>query len=234
MRRIVFAVDGDDTLWHNEHHMAGATDRFTTLLADASGHTVSDTVAAFTRIQAGNISLYGFGVKSLALSMIETALDLVGDNLDAGHLRAILDWAKTTLAEPVDLIADAETSLARLAAAGDVILITKGDLLDQERKAAASGLGDHLAHIRVVADKTAATYRQVFGDLSIDPHDATMIGNSYRSDVAPVLEMGGRAIWVPYPITWEYEADHDEPEPSPRWATVENLTGAVDLALSWT
>lgn len=215
------AFDADDTLWHNERAFRMTQARFAELLADHGppGALMDRLVAAERR----NLGRYGFGVKGFVLSMIETAVDVAGDRLPPRVVRELIACGHEMLAHPIDLLPHAAETVSAVAAAGHpVALITKGDLVDQERKLAQSGLGELFHAVEIVSDKTPAAYRAVFARLGARPEAAVMVGNSLRSDVLPVLELGGWGIHVPHDLTWEYE--HAEaPETHPRFRRIPHL-----------
>jgi putative hydrolase of the HAD superfamily len=204
----VVGFDGDDTLWHNESVFSVTHDRFRELLAPyADGGLLDERLYA---TEMANLRLFGYGVKAFTLSMIETAIDLSGGRIAAGDIARIIDAGKNMLAHPVDLLPGVESTLDAVAEAGyQLMLITKGDLFDQEAKLARSGLAGRFWRVAVVARKDTRTYRKVLADHFVDASGFVMVGNSVPSDVLPVLEVGGRAVHVPYPLTWAHE--HAEP-----------------------
>jgi putative hydrolase of the HAD superfamily len=215
------AFDADDTLWHNERGFRMSQARFAALLADhGPPEAIMDRLVAAER---RNLGRYGFGVKGFVLSMIETAADVAGDRLNPAVVRELIACGHEMLAHPIDLLPHAAETVAAVAAAGHrVALITKGDLVDQERKLAQSGLGDMFHSVEIVSDKTPATYRSVFARLGARPEAAAMVGNSLRSDVLPVLELGGWGVHVPHDLTWEYE-HAESPETHPRFRRIQHL-----------
>jgi putative hydrolase of the HAD superfamily len=222
MRSLEFVgFDADDTLWHNERAFRLTQARFAALLAD---HAPPETLMA--RLEAAerrNLGRYGFGVKGFVLSMIETAADVAGDRLPGRVVRDLIEAGHDMLAHPVELLPFASEAVQAVAAAGyRVALITKGDLLDQERKLAQSGLGDHFHAVEVLSDKTPAAYAAVFARHGTVPESALMAGNSLRSDVLPVMELGGWGVHVPHDLTWGYE--HAEaPAAHPRFRILPHL-----------
>jgi putative hydrolase of the HAD superfamily len=199
----VIGLDGDDTLWHSESLFAVTQERFAELLAPyVEAHEVETELLEAER---RNLALFGYGVKGFTLSMIETAVAVSDDRISASEVATILGWGKAMLSHPVELLDGVEDTVHALATDHRLVLVTKGDLFHQESKVAASGLADRFEHIAIVAEKDAPTYRRVTAQLGIDPADFLMVGNSVRSDVAPVLELGGRAVHVPYHVTWALE-----------------------------
>ncbi|MCU0907414.1 MAG: HAD family hydrolase [Rhodobacteraceae bacterium] len=218
---MLVAFDADDTLWHNERAFRMTQARFAELLADHGppGALMDRLIAAERR----NLGRYGFGVKGFVLSMIETAVDVASDRLPPRVVRELIACGHDMLAHPIDLLPQAAETVAAVAGAGHrVALITKGDLLDQERKLAQSGLGEMFHAVEIVSDKTPAAYRAVFTRLAVPPDGAVMVGNSLRSDVLPVLALGGWGVHVPHDLTWEYE--HAEaPTAHPRFRCIPHL-----------
>jgi putative hydrolase of the HAD superfamily len=197
------AFDGDDTLWHNESLFSMTQERFRALLADAVPTEELD--ARLLATERENVAVYGYGVKGFALSMIETAIEVTNGNVDAGTIYRILSFAKDQLSHPVELLPGVEPTIEALSGRYQLLLITKGDLFDQESKIARSGLADRFDVIEVVAEKNPELYGRVLRRNAIDPARFLMIGNSVRSDVLPVLAVGGQAAYVPYHLTWELE-----------------------------
>jgi putative hydrolase of the HAD superfamily len=197
------AFDGDDTLWHNEGLFSMTQERFRALLADSVATEELD--ARLLAIERENVVVYGYGVKGFTLSMIETAIEVTNGNVDADTIYRILSFAKDQLSHPVELLPGVEETIAALAGRYRLLLITKGDLFDQESKIARSGLAHRFDAIEVVAEKEPDVYRRVLQRNRVEPSRFLMIGNSVRSDVLPVLDVGGQAAHVPYHLTWELE-----------------------------
>ncbi|MFV2035197.1 MAG: HAD family hydrolase [Halocynthiibacter sp.] len=195
--------DADDTLWQNEQFFQITQDRFAALLRDHAtpSHLEERLLAAERR----NLGRYGYGVKGFVLSMIETAIEVTDDKVPARVIRELIEAGHEMLSHPIHLLPQARETVTRLAQNYRVLLITKGDLLDQERKLAQSGLGDLFDAVEIVSDKTAAVYRDIFVRHGEGPESAMMVGNSLRSDVLPVLEAGGWGIFVPHSLTWALE-----------------------------
>ena len=198
-RLTTLAFDADDTLWHNETFFQITQERFIELLEPYSA--VSDLPAVLLETERRNIGRYGFGVKGFTLSMIETALEVTGGSVPGSVIQAILANGRDLLAHPVELLPGVQTTLERLSTNYDMMLITKGDLLHQEEKLAASGLGEFFDAVHIVSHKNANTYAQIMPD----PARTMMVGNSMKSDILPVLAIGGWATFVPFHIEWELE-----------------------------
>jgi putative hydrolase of the HAD superfamily len=208
----VVAFDGDDTLWHSESHFVDAHARFVALVSpyvDGDPSVIDERVVATER---ANLAIYGYGAKAFTLSLIESAIELTGGRVTSSEISAILDLGKRLLDHPVELLDGVEEVVARLADDGyRLIVVTKGDLFHQEAKVAGSGLADRFSRVEIVSEKDVSTYRRVMGEASVAPEDFLMIGNSVRSDILPVIELGGHAAHLPYMYTWELEhvADSD-------------------------
>ena len=226
-RRITtIGFDADDTLWQNEAFFRLTQDRFTTLLADHAepGHLHDRLLAAERR----NLGHYGFGVKGFTLSMIETAIEVTEGRVPASVIAEIMASGREMLEHPIELLPHARAAVEALADTHRVLLITKGDLLDQERKLAQSGLGDLFHGVEIVSDKTAPVYARIFTRHGHGPDRALMVGNSLKSDVIPVIEAGGFGVHVPHGLTWALE-QADPPEGHPRFAALPNLGQLPDL-----
>jgi putative hydrolase of the HAD superfamily len=199
----VVALDGDDTLWHSESHFVVTQERVSELLSPyTEPHTLERELEATER---RNLRLYGYGVKGFTLSLIETAIAVSGGRVTAEEIATLLTWGRELLAHPVELLEGVEETVRRLADEHRLVLITKGDLFHQETKVAGSGLADRFEHVAIVAEKDPATYGRIAGHLGVAPSDMVMVGNSVRSDVLPVLELGGYAVHIPYVVTWALE-----------------------------
>ncbi|MBC6717405.1 HAD family hydrolase [Aurantimonas sp. DM33-3] len=212
--------DADDTLWHNERFFQLTEARFREMLSD---HADADLVSSrLLEAERRNLGHYGFGIKGFVLSMIETALDVTGDTAAPAIVRQILDAGREMLEHPVEALPEAQETLAALAGAYKLVLITKGDLFDQERKLAASGLGDYFDAVEIVSDKTAATYERLFARHGDGPARAMMVGNSLKSDVLPALAAGSFGVHIPHELTWALE-HAERPRNAPRFRQVDRL-----------
>lgn len=219
VRLTTVGVDADDTLWHNETIFRLTQARFADLLAPYADP--GDLQARLAATEARNLRLYGYGVKGFTLSMIETAMEFAGD-ASGSVIREILAAGREMLSHPVEPLPGVESALAALSERYRLVLITKGDLLDQERKLAASGLGDLFAAVEIVSEKTTETYRRVFDRHGTGAVAAAMIGNSLRSDVLPALAAGAFAAHIPYAVTWSHE-EAEPPRGHPRFAELESM-----------
>jgi len=199
----LICIDADDTLWHNMRHFNATEDAlFDMLRPFADAHVARTTLTA---CETRNLRLYGYGAKGFTLSMIETAAELAGDAIPAQVIRDILGAGRALLAHPVELFDDVGATLAALAGRARMVLVTKGDLLHQESKLAASGLGDLFGGIEIVSDKTAATFARVFDRYAVAAADAIMAGDSMRSDILPALAAGAWAAYIPQDNAWSHE-----------------------------
>ena len=199
----VIAFDADDTLWHTETQYAAAQDALKRLLADyARPEQIEQTLHT---VEIRNLQYYGYGIKGFALSLIETAIALSAGRIGGQDIQRLIDLTKDMLAAELRLLDHVQEVVPRLAAAYSLMLVTKGDLFDQELKLDRSGLRPHFRHIEIVSDKTPERYAALLAKHQLDPSRFLMVGNSLRSDVLPVVALGGRAVHIPYPITWAHE-----------------------------
>ena len=218
--------DADDTLWHNERFFQLTQERFGDLLR---GHADPDHLAErLLAAEQRNIGHYGFGIKGFMLSMIETALEVTEHRVPGSVIAEIIAAGQEMLGHPIELLPGAEDTVRMLADRFTLILVTKGDLLDQERKLAQSGLGDVFDGVEIVSAKTAAVYLSIFDRLDVVPGEALMAGNSLKSDVNPVIEAGGWGVYVPHGLTWALEAA-EAPEAHPRFRQIDTLAKLPDV-----
>jgi len=211
----ILGFDADDTLWHNETIFQLTIDRFSRLLGN---HALSDHLAErLIATERKNLRLYGYGIKGFTLSMIETAMELCDGGAPPEVVREILAAGREMLAHPVEPLPGVAATLETLRAAGHrMVLITKGDLFDQEQKIARSGLADLFDDVEIVSEKTAATYARIFGRHGAGEGEAAMIGNSAASDILPALRAGYWGFHIPYAVTWTHELA-DVPDDAPRF-----------------
>ena len=199
----VVALDGDDTLWHSETQFVMTQDRFKELLAGRADPDLLD--ARLMAHERENLQVFGYGVKGFTLSMIETAIEVTEGRSDTADIQAIIDGAKEMLQHPVELLDGVAETVQALIKDYRVMVITKGDLFHQESKLARSGLVEDLWQVEIVAEKDEASYRRIFDRYGLDPATFVMVGNSVKSDILPVLALGGRAVHIEYEMTWEME-----------------------------
>ena len=221
MRRLTtIGFDADDTLWQNEQFYSLTRGRFLDLLKE---HADADRLAdRLLETQKRTLKLYGFGIKGFTLSMIETAIAVTEGKVTAATVEKILEAGREMLEHPVETLPGAREAVEALVGRYRLVLVTKGDLFDQERKLAASGLGELFDGVEIVSDKNRATYERVFTRHGDGPDRAMMIGNSLKSDVVPAIEAGGWGVYVPHELTWVVE-HADEPEGHPRFRRIEHL-----------
>jgi putative hydrolase of the HAD superfamily len=199
----IIAFDADDTLWDNEGYFQETERKFCELLEDyLPHHTLSRELL---KTEIGNLSLYGYGIKGFMLSMIETAITVTDKTIPVSAVEKIIALGQELLLKPVTIIEGAEDVLKKLKDNYKLVMATKGDLLDQHRKLHKSGLGHYFHHIEIMTEKKEEDFEKLIKRLDIKPEEFLMIGNSLKSDVLPVLHIGGHAIHVPYHTTWEHE-----------------------------
>lgn len=222
----VIGFDADDTLWQNEQYYRLTEESFKDLLAEfAEGEHVSQRLL---EAEKRNLQHYGFGIKGFTLSMIETALEITEGRVPSEVIGKILSIGRDLLGHPVETMPHARKTLEALAGDYYLVLITKGDLFDQERKLAQSGLGDYFDAVEIVSDKTATTYRRIFGKTGHAPERAMMVGNSLKSDIVPAIAAGSWGVFVPHELTWVVE-HVDKPAEAPRFREISDLAGLIPL-----
>lgn len=203
----MIAFDADDTLWHTEQLYVDVQTQFKALLeAYVNPEAILDQLYT---VEMRNLNYFGYGVKGFVLSMIETAIELTDGRVAGRDVQKLIDLGKQMLQADVALLEQAEAAVLALAQTHPLMIITKGDLFDQESKVARSGLGPHFRHVEIVSAKTPAAYAAVLKRYDIAIDRFLMIGNSLKSDVLPVVELGGQAVYVPYALTWAHEAVED-------------------------
>lgn len=203
----VIAFDADDTLWVNEPYFQDTEKKFCALLEDyLPNHSVAKELF---KTEMENLSLYGYGVKGFMLSMVETALRVSNKTVNIDIIEKAIGYGKELLAKPIELLDGVEAVLKSLSGRYKLVVATKGDLLDQERKLKKSGIEHYFHHTEIMSDKQEADYRKLIQHLDINPAEFLMIGNSIKSDILPVLAIGGQAVHIPYHTTWAHE--HVEP-----------------------
>jgi Predicted hydrolase (HAD superfamily) len=223
----VIGLDADDTLWHNEVIFERVHERYRALLAryhDAA--TVDRTLLA---TETRNLELYGYGVKGFTLSAIETAIELTAGKISADEIRTLLQLGREMLDHPVELLADVAETVPLLAKSHRLLLITKGDLPDQERKLRKSGLASHFSGIEIVSEKDRSTYAGILQRHAIAPAEFLMVGNSLKSDILPVLELGASATHIPYHLLWMLERIDVLPDAPGRFFELKQLREIIPL-----
>jgi putative hydrolase of the HAD superfamily len=218
--------DADDTLWQNEQFFRLTEQRFAELLKDYGDHEV--IAQHLLEAERRNLALYGFGIKGFTLSMIETAIEVTAGKVPASVIRQILLAGREMLHHPIETLPQVAETLERLAGRFRLVMITKGDLFDQERKLAQSGLGDFFHAIEIVSGKDAATYARLFARHGDGPEAAMMVGNSLKSDVIPALDAGAWGIFVPHDLTWALE-HAEEPVGNARFRKLNSIGDLPEL-----
>jgi putative hydrolase of the HAD superfamily len=206
----IIGFDADDTLWQSEDGFRANELRFVELVAPFAPEGI-DVKAALTAVERKNLHTFGYGVKAFAISMVEAAITITGGQVTTEVIAELVEMARTQLEEPVRLLPHVPEVLARVGAHYRIVLITKGDLVHQTHKITTSGLAHHFEHLEVVLEKDTDTYAGLFRRFGVEPHRFLMVGNSVRSDILPVMALGGHGVHVPYHLLWELEhVDHDE------------------------
>jgi putative hydrolase of the HAD superfamily len=220
MIRII-GFDADDTLWRNEDIFEHAHVRFRTLLAKY--HPPAEVDRVLFAIEMRNLGLYGYGVKGFMLSSVETAIELTGGKITSPEIAEILATGREMLAHPVELLAGVADVVPALARDYRLLLITKGDLHHQERKVAESGLAAHFHAVEILSEKDGPAYERVLRRHHVALPEFAMVGNSLKSDILPVLRLGGAGVHIPYHLTWQHEHVEDEPQGQARFRRIGGL-----------
>tara|TARA_B100001057_G_C22529038_1_gene825049 strand:+ start:46 stop:786 length:741 start_codon:yes stop_codon:yes gene_type:complete len=219
--------DADDTLWHNENLFEDHHNKYCQLLSEY--HDAETVEKVLYKTEMRNLELFGYGIKGFTLSCIETAIHLTKGEIKSEDIQCIIDHCRHMLSHPVVLFDDVEKVLRNLSSKFRLILVTKGDLRDQERKIAKSGLAAYFDHAEVVSDKTVESYARVLERSRVPVKQFVMIGNSLKSDILPVLNLGGHGIHIPYRITWEHERVESTPHEHDNFYQVESISQLPDL-----
>lgn len=217
----VIGFDADDTLWVNETYYREAELEFAALLAQYE--TANKIDQELFKMEMSNLDMYGYGVKSFILSMVESAIDISNNKVSIKTISDILNIGKNMINKPIELLDGVEEVLKTVSKKYRLILATKGDLLDQERKLERSGLTEYFHHIEVLSDKKAANYSKLLNHLDINPEEFLMIGNSLKSDILPLVDIKAHAIHVPFHTTWIHEQVTEEETNGKEYRTVKNL-----------
>jgi putative hydrolase of the HAD superfamily len=217
----VIAFDADDTLWHNERLYLSVQAKFKQLLAQY--HSPEWIDERLYQAETRNLQHFGYGIKAFALSMIETAIELTEGRIAGSDIQIIINSAKEMLAAEIELLEHVAETIASLANNYPLMLLTKGDLRDQEQKIKRSGLARHFHHIEIVSDKSRESYDRLLRRYGIAPERFLMVGNSLRSDILPVLALGANAVYIPYPFTWVHEAAEPPPAEQPGYYELEHF-----------
>ena len=228
MNLKVIAFDADDTLFINEPYFQEIEQKFCALLSDyLSQQGLSQELF---RVEIQNLDLYGYGIKGYTLSMIEAAMNISNKTIPIEIIEKIIQYGKELLQKPIELLDGVEETLKALHGKYKLIVATKGDLKDQQRKLHDSGLGPYFHHIEVMADKQELNYEKLLKRLEINADEFFMIGNSLKSDVLPVLAIGGHAVHIPFHTTWEHEKVNHKVE-HPNFKTLEKITDVLPILL---
>ena len=215
----LIGFDGDDTLWHSEGYYQAANAAFHAIVGRYVDLADAGLNARMLATERANLALFGYGAKGMTLSMIETAIAITGARIEAADLHRIVELGKEVLAHPVELLPGIAEAVEAVAREHAVVLITKGDLFHQERKVAASGMADLFQRIEIVSEKDEKSYARLFAEFDVQPGQFAMVGNSQKSDIAPVLALGAWGIHVPYPLVWALDRADIDPA-HPRFASV--------------
>lgn len=203
MTTKTIAFDADDTLWENERFFREAEDEFCRIMARFGEK--KELCSCLFSVETANMAMYGYGIKAFTLSMIEAAVKIAAAELAQDDTQAIINIGKSMLDRPVEVYDGVQETLEILSSGHELVLATKGDLLDQRRKLEKSGLGKYFSHVEIMPAKTTADYMHLLGKLGVKPCDFTMVGNSVKSDIIPVVELGGYAVHIPAEYTWQHE-----------------------------
>ncbi len=223
--------DADDTLWHNETIYSLTQEKFKKLLAPYQNEEWINDRLFETEMR--NLKFYGYGIKSFTLSMIETAIELSEGRISGEEIKSILSFGREMMTIPVSVFEQVHDVLSHLSGSYKLLLITKGDLLDQQSKIAQSRLESFFSGIEIVSNKRPATYQAILDRFNIEPDQFLMVGNSLRSDILPVLEIGGHAVYIPFHITWAHEEISAEEEKEHDYFQLENLGQLPALLAMW-
>ena len=217
--------DGDDTLWRSEDYYRDAQVEFERIVGNYVDLADARAQERLYAIEKNNLALFGYGVKGMVLSMLEAAVAITSERIGAADLHRIVALGKQLLQHPVELLPGIREAVEAIAAEHEVVLITKGDLFHQEAKVKQCGLADLFRRIEIVSEKDAATYARVLREFDLQPRQFAMIGNSLRSDIEPVLQLGGWGVHMPYHVTWAHETEADVAADAPRLRTVAGADG---------
>ena len=222
----VIGFDADDTLWVNEPFYQEVEKEFCQIMKPYL--TEKKTSEELFKTEMQNLEIYGYGAKGFLLAMIETALRATKGKITSAEINQILEIGKTLLAMPIQLLDGVENVLQKLQGKYKLILVTKGDLLDQERKLQNSGLIDYFHHIEIMSDKHENNYKKLLAHLDIQPEEFLMVGNSIKSDILPVINIGAKADHIPFEVTWQHESNHSTPD-SETFITISEISKILNI-----
>lgn len=225
----MIGFDGDDTLWRSEDYFAQAQATFESIVSpyvDLRGDALHARLYA---VEKRNLAVFGYGVKGMALSMIEAAIAITDARITAGDIHRIIETAQSMLRHPVELLPGIRDAVQAVGSRWPVVLVTKGDLFHQEAKVRESGLSDLFQRIEIVSEKDVATYSRLLAEFGLSADEFAMVGNSLRSDIAPVIELGGWGVHIPYHLTWVHEREAALADAGRAWtiARADELPGAL-------
>jgi putative hydrolase of the HAD superfamily len=223
----LLAFDADDTLWHHESYVQDAWEAMHKLMQKYGHFPEASNLANARHID--NLKLWGFGVKSITLSMIEAAIAMTQGRISGQDVQAIIDIGKRLYMHPIILLDHVAETLETMSKIYPLMLITKGDLWAQEVKLQQSGLAQYFKHVHVVSDKDIPTYQHIFQDRNIDPRDVVMVGNSVKSDILPLIAVGAQAIHIPYYVTWQFERAEVAENDKERFVLLPSMRNLPDL-----
>lgn len=224
----IIALDADDTLWHTEYYYRQAQDSYVAML---SGYEVPKSIAldVLHRIEIDNLTSFGYGIRGFVLSMIEAAVEVTQGQVSGRDIQSIVDLGRSMTIHEIRLLPGVKETLQSLSKNHQLMLITKGDALDQQRKIDRSGLSDFFRWIEIVPDKTPQAYAAILERRGVPTDRFVMVGNSQRSDIAPVLALGGWAVYIPYEMTWAHEAAADLPADPERYFEISRFDQLCDV-----
>jgi putative hydrolase of the HAD superfamily len=228
---FTIGFDADDTLWHNETNFARVHERFRALLAQY--HEAATVDAALLETERRNVPLYGYGIKGFTLSAVETAIQLTDGKISAGEVQQLIELGRGLLDCPVELFDGVVDTLTLLAERLPLIVITKGDLRDQERKIAKSGLAGRFRAVEIVSEKDEATYAAILRRHGIAAERFLMVGNSVKSDILPVIELGGASVHIPHHLTWALEHAHPPVGAEGRFFSIAKMAELPPVVSAW-
>jgi len=223
----IIAFDGDDTLWVNEPFYQDIEKELCRMLQEYL--PAKEVSARLLRTEVNNLELYGYGAKAFLLSLIETAISVSGSQVSASVINRIIGMGKQMLSNPVQLLDGVAGVLKELKQRYTLILATKGDLLDQQRKLSKSGLIHYFHHIEIMSDKQDENYNELFRVAGVEPGKFLMVGNSMKSDILPILRLGGKAVFVPFHTTWQHETIDEEPANKINYRKVDKISEIINF-----
>lgn len=224
----IIAFDADDTLWVNEYHYHKAEHLFARMMSRFT--SPEEARGALLRKEKENLPLLGYGSKPFIISLVETAIELSNGSVSTDEITRIIEIGKNTIGQKIELMPNVVDVLGKLYGRVPLILATKGDLKEQESKIERSGLGRYFSAIKIMSEKNTKSYQEILSDHKIEPHQFLMVGNSFKSDILPVLELGGYAIYIPAEITWEHEIVEEREHPN----LLKADTLSPELFTAWT